>query len=436
MERNTTQLSGIFESINNNIDNSNNIFQLYNNTSSFLSPRNTGIDYCVLPRKPIRTAIFSCLLVFIPVTVIGNFLVAFIILTTSSLRRQTTFLFLASLAITDTLIGLITMPINAKQQWNSERFCMPKTVCWIYLFTEPILSISSVLHLFIISIDRYVSLKYVYDYQRWMTQRRVLYVILTIWMLVIMLSTSNTLKWQSDSPVRWSYRFSEKRRICTGDNPSFYTMMYVGCFGVPLIIMLYTYSYVYQTAMRHIKEISRTEVSMMNICDEESCERRRERKLKERQFRTLRSIVIVFIVFFVCWFPTIVYILSIFYVKNFWQQFRREQWFIAMHFILIHLLPPLNSTTNPFIYVLSNRQFRNIVKQLFWKLSGNKEHALFYMNSVFSMRASPNTRRKSEQTSQQMTDSNMNLKKSDTVESSLSCGKSIDKDSTLMVSTL
>lgn len=430
---NLTTVSSIFTTNNNN------------NASTTVSPFRNAIDYCALPRKPINTTVFSFLLVFIPITVVGNFSVAFIILTSQTLRKQTTFLFLASLAITDTLIGSITMPINAKLQWHSERFCMPETVCWIFLFVEPFLSMSSVVHLFVISIDRYVSLKYVYRYNTWMTRRRVSYVILSIWVCAVLLSLSNIVKWEhGPTGVRWTYIYNGKRHLCAADNQSFYILMYVGCFGVPLIIMLYTYSYVYRTAMRHINEISRTEISMGENNTQDSFESTRERKLKERQFRMLRSIIFVFIVFFVCWFPTIVYILSIFYAKSFWVQFRKDQWFIVMHFTLIQLLPPLNSTTNPFIYVLANRQFRNVAKQLFWKLAGNDDRAKGYIHSMFTSKASPKMHNKLNHVSQtnvaaialSTSASTNNLKKSATMESGLYCETLDVKSCALMASTL
>lgn len=343
------------------------------------------IDICSLQRKTIQTAAFSFLTIFISITVIGNFLVTFIILMSPLLRRQTTFLFLASLAVADTLIGLTTMPINAKYQWNSGNFCMSKTVCWLYLFSEPFLSISSVLHLFVISLDRFISLKFVYKYNSGMTRKRVYYVILFTWLCAMTLSLSNILKWKSGA-AEISYMYDESNYKCVADNRPFYLLMYIGCITIPIVIMMYTYTYVYHTAMRHIKEISRIEVSMNDVS--ESPVRMRERKLKERQFRTLRSIIIVFIVFIVCWIPTIVYVLTIFYGKELLVQYRQESWFVFLHFIFIRMLPPLNSTTNPFIYVLSNRQFRNVAKQLLWKMSpAHQNGSLSNMHSMLTLKA-------------------------------------------------
>lgn len=317
-------------------------------------------DFCQLPRKLTNDVAFGCLLFFIPITVIGNLLVVAVIFSSASLRKQTAYLFLASLAVADTLVGVVSMPFNARVQWRGGFLCLGADACWIYLLGEIFLSITSVTHLFVIGVDRYLSLRYVYQYNSLATRRRVGVVIAGIWVFSAFVASLVTFKWDEPSKIAIRTKLNHE---CAPINVTYFTTIYVTFFIIPLFAMMYMYRYVYKTASRHIIQIVQ-----MEIMDPTLDKKSRDKKRKKRQYRTLRSIVVVFLVYCVCWYPTIFFILSLFHAKEFWRQYSRQNWWKALHFLLINFLPPLNSTTNPFIYVISNKQFRKVCTQLYFKI--------------------------------------------------------------------
>lgn len=363
---------------NNNTFNNNSGRELFETSPSYSSSVATSPtarpDYCELPRKLTNDVAFGFLIFFIPITIIGNLLVVAVVFASTSLRKQTAYLFLASLAVADTLVGAVSMPFNARVQWRGGSLCSGGTACWMYLLGEIFLSICSVTHLLVIGIDRYLSLKYVYQYNTMVTRRRVGVAIAAIWGFSAFVASLVTFKWEDPSTIAIK---TSPNHVCAADNTKYFTTVYITCFIVPLFIMIRTYHYVYKTASRHIVQIVK-----MELTDPNENKRSRDKKRKKRQYRTLRSIVVVFVVYCICWYPTIFYILSIFHAKDFWKQHRQQSWWKALHFLLINFLPPLNSTTNPFIYVISNKQFRKVCTQLYFKMVDPEKRSLSYVTTM------------------------------------------------------
>ncbi|XP_066910138.1 alpha-2 adrenergic receptor-like [Clytia hemisphaerica] len=292
-----------------------------NSTNTTLQPPNRMmVDFCDLPRKMTNNIAFAFLIIFIPITVIGNLLVIAVVASSKSLKKQTTFLFLSSLAVADTLVGLVSMPFNARIQWKSGFLCLGDRACWTYNLEESFLSITSVIHLFIIGLDRYLSLRYVYQYNSLATKRRVKIVIAGIWCFSAFMASMLIFQWDDPSKIA----IISRGNICAARNETFYTSMYIGCFIIPLFVMVYMYAYVYKTASHHILEI------------------------------------------------------------NSGEKQRNESWWVVLHFVLINFLPPLNSTTNPCIYVICNKQFRKVCRQLYYKLSNQEQRTMQFATTLIT----------------------------------------------------
>ncbi|XP_057290273.1 uncharacterized protein LOC130612959 [Hydractinia symbiolongicarpus] len=329
-------------------------------------------------------AAFVSLMVFIPVTIFGNVLVCGVILLSPVLLKQTTFMFLLSLAIADTLIGAVSMPLKAKMSWDNNFFCLPTFMCWFTILEETMLSLLSLSHLFVIAVDRYLSLKYVYQYNVIMTRKRISIAIVFTWIFAFVVCLLQIFKWEQPSGVSIEHQYEA---ICAIKNYNYFTTLYTLFFFLPTLVMLYAYVYIYKTAVRHIKEIAR-----INVQDSR---RTKEVRRKKQEFRTMISVIIVFIVFFICWFPCVIFYIVINYIEpEFWIRSREEMWFRTLYFVLVTFLPPLNSTTNPFIYVIINKQFRRSFMQIVLKLTGrNSPHII--NNSSFISKTSFNGKSKS-----------------------------------------
>ncbi|CAG2239746.1 unnamed protein product [Mytilus edulis] len=75
----------------------------------------------------------------------------------------------------------------------------------------------------------------------------------------------------------------------------------------------------------------------------------------------LLMIIVLNVVFILCYIPQLALLLSLFFNRNFWIQ-RTEDEVIIINFIEQMIL--LNNTVNPFVYVMFDRQFRAESKTL------------------------------------------------------------------------
>ena len=139
-----------------------------------------------------------------------------------------------------------------------------------------------------------------------------------------------------------------------------------------MLIMAVTYSYIYFIALRHIRAVAANEVNSGDL--------KKNYKRRQREFKALRSVGIVFLVFVVCWLPSIGIALSAFTIEGekFWGELSKSNrhLFVAVFLICFQILPPLSSTANPFRYTLFNGQFRDLIKSHVKKLKTRRKNAL------------------------------------------------------------
>ena len=329
-----------------------------NDTGQYMVACNLDID-----TTTINIAYTGFLVVVILVNLFGNGLVCFVIGLSPALRSHTTNLFLFSLAMTDILLGLISLPIRIKQSLNNQLFCMPEWVCWFYYFTDTTISIASVTHLLVIAIDRFVAVQFTYIYETVLSKRRITIVIVLTWIYSLTWTCMNTFDWSNLGQRGVKYM---EESYCITENQLYFTTLYVVIFLIPILVMAVMYSFVYHTVVRHIRSISKCQVS------QERQSKARKRRAKE--LKALKAISIVFIAFCICWIPNIVVSLSGFWNPEYWRNlyFRNNNAFIATFFITGQILPPLNSTINPFIYAICNKQFRIGYKAVLWRLFGEE----------------------------------------------------------------
>ena len=370
---------------------------------------NNSLNGSSCDSKPteLNLVLFSILSLFMFVTVTGNAFVCIVIAVTSNFRRNITYLLFFSLAVADMLVGAIIMPINAKRIYNNRMFCMPELACWVCMILERALSIASLTHLLVIGLERFVSLKYTFQYQKYATHKSALISIAGVWIYSLFWTFVGIFNWHSfenSADSVFSIYYSAKKYKCnngTSGNRAYFTSVYILCFFLPIAVMLYTYSFVYRTAVRHLKDIEKYEIGI---------KKDKELKRRDRQHKTIQSIVIVFIVYLICWLPAIIT-----YFLNVYGSIK-----IGSHtFILVtEILPPFNSTTNPFIYVISNKQFRLRVCEL---LLGKKEEG--FEESLSRPRSFNDITKISSKFLKESDSSNNNLLKVQNVGKTLKVGK-------------
>ena len=127
-------------------------------------------------------------IIFAPFTVVLNALVMIAVKTKSRLRAQKSNIVLAMLALTDFFVGILAQPILTAGMISvllQESDCQLGVIQIGFIFLANCLFTSSVLHVALASGERYVAIKYPYQYITIVTESRLLVASLLTWLLAV-----------------------------------------------------------------------------------------------------------------------------------------------------------------------------------------------------------------------------------------------------------
>lgn len=192
-------------------------------------------------------SVFAGTLAFI--TMFGNLLVMISFGINQKLRILNNY-FLASLSVADFSIGLVSMPLYTTYilvgHWP-----FGAVPCDLWLSMDYVMSNSSALHLLVICIDRYLTLKKPLSYRAEKTSGKLLRMIISVWIISIFL-------WV---PWIFAYPYIEGGRTVPdtdcyiqflSSNPYLTVATHVLAYWLPIFGMIVFYQRVYHAAAKHV----------------------------------------------------------------------------------------------------------------------------------------------------------------------------------------
>lgn len=297
----------------------------------------------VLPvwRQVMWTFLFVCMVI---VATAGNIIVIWIVLAHKRMRTVTNY-FLVNLSIADTMVSTLNVTFNYTYMLNVD-WPFGNLYCKISQFVAILSICASVFTLMAISIDRYIAI--MDPLRPRMGKRSTLCIAAAIWIVGIIISC----------PMLFFFTTYDMpdRVVCYSEWPD-------GPTNHSLIEYVYNVVFMFLTYFLPIGSMTFTYARIgFELWGSKSigeCTQRQLENIKSKR-RVVKMMVVVVVIFAVCWLPFQIY----FIVTSYYPELT-DQPYIQDVYLAIYWLAMSNSMYNPIIYCWMNSRFRRGFQQFF-----------------------------------------------------------------------
>ncbi|KAL9974885.1 hypothetical protein ACROYT_G011984 [Oculina patagonica] len=302
------------------------------------------------------------LILIMVVTFLGNFMVCLIVYLHRRLRTVTNY-FIVSLAVSDLLISVLSVPFRIHQTLHNGAFCLASELCWTWLLTDLTCACASICNLAAISVDRYIAIVHPFRYHSLMTTRTGSVIIAIVWTYSVVWAALASFNWTDFGEQHFFTEFE-----CRKTDRIFYTVATTMDFYVPLLVVLVMYGLVFRVAMNQARAVASLQPMSGSTRDGRG---RRFSINIVKEVKAAKTLAIVIGAFVVCWFPFFTCLLiSLWRIELLRPPRVSEETLKGLRGTFMYVLPTINSTLNPIIYALFNRDFRTAFVRLLQKTFG------------------------------------------------------------------
>ena len=272
-------------------------------------------------------------LVFCIVILSGNLLIIIAVIVDPLKKLRTPFsYFLVNLAVSDLVVGAVTMPVSYVVHQDEVTLFIPNYKVKLLHISYFIAATGSVLSLGALSLDRYVAIRWPIRYRRRLSMLRCFAISIVIWLF----SGSVSLIYLKTGYIDFLMVFAHISVVTT------------------LVLLVVTYRQVYKAFRTQANELRALQRTTPNPQNEDWRKARNEKKVT-------RAFLYILGLFVCCYVPAIVMI----YILQFCTQCSCD----ARHVLrdAQFLLVSVNSAMNPFVCTIRLGPFRRSIIALFWR---------------------------------------------------------------------
>ncbi|KAK7482192.1 hypothetical protein BaRGS_00026541 [Batillaria attramentaria] len=276
-------------------------------------------------------------LLFVPVIIGGNFLVLASVCVFQRLRTSTNY-FLLSLAISDLLVGLLTIPLYAAFYLQAGSLMHNRVACLAWFGSVILGCGSSLFNLLLIVLDRFMAIHFPFRYGELRTPCRVVSALTGLWVYVVILSCLPLMGWNHwDDASKCSFYSTLPKAYVAWS--AYLTV------GICILVSSLLYGKIFLTVHQHRKKIQ-----ALNVASS------RENQWMQREVRSTRLSATVFLLFVLFWAP--------YFLVGPLKYTSLSQEVVEIIKNTTLVLAFGNSMVNPVVYGLARKDFRTAYKVL------------------------------------------------------------------------
>ena len=312
-------------------------------------PSGTGLHGAAAPctterHQASRLLLYGLLSAAVVCTVVGNLLVVLSIAYFKQLQSPTN-CFVMSLAVADSLVGLVVMPFSMLRTLDG-CWRLGALFCRLHSSLDVMLCSASIFHLSCIAFDRYYAVCNPLLYSLVMSRGRVAALTVGCWAVPMLISFGpimgglHAVGVDVPLPPDVCVLLVNRTYAVTASLVAFY---------LPMAVMLVAYWKIYKAAKRQAMQISAMESQMAAGVGKDSSKKQRHRNAMRRERKAAKTLGIIMGVFLLFWMP--------FFTVNIVDPFIQHSTHALVWDVFLWL-GYINSSLNPFLYGLFNRSFR------------------------------------------------------------------------------